>query len=323
MSEPSDPVFENTDNIVQPFQLEQSNIRGRIVRLGSVLDDVLGAHDYPDAVNQLVGETLTLCALLSSMLKYEGVFTLQTQGDGPMGMLVADITSDMEVRACAHFDEERLTGAVEQIAAMSVDESAQNQLAQLLGKGYIAFTVDQGEYADRYQGIVELKGASLIDCVQHYFTQSEQINTGIKMAVGQRDNQWRASGIMLQTLPEDDPDHETHSSNVDEDSWRRSMILLDSCTEDEFLNPELGENMLLLRLFHEEGVRIFEPQKVTKECRCSPERVENILIGFGQDDIDHITEEDGSIIMTCEFCSHDFIFHADDISKKIKSHDTQ
>lgn len=311
------PLLENTDNIIQPFQLEQSNLRGRIVRLGSVLDEILTAHNYPDAVNQLVGETITLSALLSSMLKYDGVFTLQAQGDGPIGMLVGDITSNKKIRGCASFNDERLEKAMEQLSALAVDERSQNQLAQLLGKGYIAFTVDQGGETDRYQGIVELKGGSLVDCVQHYFTQSEQIGTGIKMAVGKRDGQWRAAGIMVQHMPEDDSGEGWHS-NLDEDDWRRTMILLDSCTRDEFLSPDLGENMLLLRLFHEEGVRIFSAEPVIRECRCSSEKVEQVLYSLSEDDLDHIAIE-GKITMTCEFCSKDYIFDDKPFRDKIRN----
>lgn len=314
--EQDNPLFDNTDNIIQSFQLEQTSLRGRIVRLGSVLDDILSAHDYPDVVNQMVGETIALTALLSSMLKYEGVFTLQAQGDGPIGMLVGDITSARQLRGCASFNEERLVKAMDQLSALSVDERSQNQLAQLLGKGYIAFTVDQGGETDRYQGIVELKGASLIDCVQHYFTQSEQIGTGIKMAVGKRDGQWRAAGIMVQHMPDDDSGEGWHS-NLNEDDWRRTMILLDSCTRDEFLNPELGENMLLVRLFHEEGVRVFPAEPVIKECRCSSDKVERVLCSLSEDDLDHITV-DGQITMTCEFCSRDFIFEEKPFRDKLR-----
>ena len=192
-------------NVIRPFQLEVSSLRGRIVRFNSVLQDILEPHNYPEIVSQLLAETITLCSLLSSMLKYDGIFTLQTQGDGPISMLVVDMTSAGEIRGCAHFDEERLKTVTKQLSAFSdqVDESSDNHLAQLLGKGYIAFTVDQGEKTDRYQGIVELKGKSLVDCVQHYFSQSEQIGTGIKMAVGKRDGKWHSAGIMLQHMPEE------------------------------------------------------------------------------------------------------------------------
>lgn len=295
------------DDIIQPFQLESSSLRGRVVRLGGVLDDILGAHEYPDAVAHLVAETVTLALLLSSMLKYEGIFTLQTKGDGPVSMLVADVTSGGDVRGCASFDPERLEHAAAQLEALEATESAQNHLAQYLGKGYIAFTVDQAGMKERYQGIVDLHGASLIDCVQHYFNQSEQIGTGIKMAVGIRDGRWRAGGIMLQKLPEDDGYSEHALSNTQEDDWRRSMILMGSCTDGEFLDAGLHSNGLLMRLFHEEGVRVFQPIPVTKSCRCNDDKVRNILGMMGDDDLDYMAQE-GRIVMRCEFCSREYGF---------------
>ncbi|MGH1403374.1 MAG: Hsp33 family molecular chaperone HslO [Alphaproteobacteria bacterium] len=305
------------DNFSQTFQLESSNLRGRIVRLGGELDDILKAHQYPLPISHLVAETITLSLCLSSMLKYEGIFTLQAQGDGPLRMLVSDVTSAGVIRGCASFDEERFQSSREQVSALKTVESAQNHLAQYLGKGHIAFTVDQGQYAERYQGIVELKGASMTDCVQHYFNQSEQIGTGIKMAVGQRDGQWRASAIMLQHMPEDGKNPTAGVENLNEDDWRRAMILLDSCTEDEFLDPSLDSDTLLFRLFHEEGIRVYDRQAVHKGCRCDEQRVENVLYTMTEDDIEYLTK-DGHVSMTCEFCSKSYRFEKTDILRKMK-----
>lgn len=308
-----------SDNLVKPFLLEASNFRGRSVRMGSELDNILHAHDYPKPVAHLVAETVTLALLLSSMLKYDGIFTLQTQGDGPIGMLVADVTSEGKVRACASYQDDRLEKAREQLSAMKSVESSQNHLAQYLGKGYIAFTVDQAGSSERYQGIVDLHGASLVDCVQHYFNQSEQIGTGIKMAVGQRDGEWRSAGIMLQKMPEEETVRfQSNQVNLDEDDWRRCMVFMESCTEKELLDPELTPNELLTRLFHEEGVRVFEPQAIIKECRCSEERVENVLAMMSDDDRAYM-EKDGNIAMKCEFCSHEYVFNAKEIERKIRA----
>ena len=294
------------DNVIQTFQLDSTNFRGRAVRLGSALNDILGPHDYPAPVAHLVAETITLAVLLSSMLKYSGIFTLQAKGDGPVKMLVADITSDGVVRGCASFDEERVEHARQPLAVLADQEGSQNHLSQYLGKGYIAFTVDQGgDGQDRYQGIVELKGASLVDCVQHYFNQSEQIRTGIKMAVGRREGGWRAGGVMLQKMPDEGGHGEMARSNLEEDDWRRSMILMDSSTEDELLDVGLHSNVLLMRLFHEEGVRVFKPQDVVKGCRCSRERVDGILVTLSDDDLEYMAQED-DVSVKCEFCSTDY-----------------
>ncbi len=307
------------DNYVKTFQLEETALRGRMVKLGSVMNEIIDQHGYPKPVAHLVAESALLALLLSSMLKYEGVFTLQTSGDGPIAMIVSDVTSAGEVRACATFDEERVEKARQQLAALETPDSSQNQLAQYLGKGYIAFTVDQGGNTERYQGIVELKGASLVDCVQHYFTQSEQITTGIKMAAGERDGMWRGGAIMLQRMPEEGGDQApSNRANWDEDGWRRSMILMDTCKDEEILDPDLSADDILVRLFHQEGVRVYEPLAVTKGCRCDVERVENILMQMPAEDREYVAE-DGKITMHCEFCSHDFVFDAKELERKIKA----
>ena len=310
-------VDEADDNIVQPFQLLGTNLRGRVVRLGPELDEIITAHDYPTPISHLVAETLTLTLLLSAMLKYDGIFTLQAQGDGPLSRLVGDVTSGGEMRACATFDPERLQHAREQLGALKSEEGNQNHLAQYLGKGYIAFTVDQAGGQDRYQGIVELKGSSLTDCVQHYFKQSEQIATGIKMAVGLRGGRWRAGALMVQHMPEEGGfagiwAGSKRLGNLDEDGWRRNMILLGSCTEDELLDPDLHSHVLLHRLFHEEGVRVYEPHHVHKSCRCTRERVENIIKMMPDDDIEYFVEQ-GKAEITCEFCSRAYVFSAQEV----------
>ena len=306
------------NDIIQPFQLESSDLRGRFVRIGAVLDDVLGPHGYPNPVAHLVAEMMTLSLLLSTMLKFEGIFTLQAQGDGPVSMLVADVTSAGVVRGCASFDKERLQHAREQLSALKADESAQNHLAQYLGKGHIAFTVDQGIENGRYQGIVDLKGSSLIDCVQHYFQQSEQIGTGIKMAVGLRDEKWSAGAIMLQHMPEEGGNAKAGKENQGEDDWRRAMILMDTCTDDELLSPSLHGHELLVRLFHEEGVRIFDHINVSTACRCDEGRVRNVLFSMPNDDLEHIAK-DGVISMVCEFCSTAYEYELKKLLKDIKA----
>ena len=291
------------DNIVQTFQLEDSNLRGRILRLGSSINAILARHAYPDSVSRLTGEAAILSLLLSSMLKYDGVFTLQTQSDGPVSMLVADITRRGVVRACAKFDA----------AAVTNDATP----ASLLGQGHLVFTVDQGDDTERYQGIVSLTGDSLQDSVQHYFNQSEQIATGIRIAVNRTaKGEWRAGAIMLQRLPEQGHpvDGEAH-----EDDWRRAMVLLQSCTDDELLDESLSQNDLLFRLFHEGGVRVYDPLPVEEGCRCSAERANHILDMMSEEDRQDMIV-DNKIIVTCEFCNREYVFDGDDQARKISSH---
>lgn len=291
------------DDLVMPFQLESSALRGRLVRLGSVLDDILGAHDYPEAVSSQVAYTVALTALLASMLKYEGIFTLQAQGEGALSMLVSDVTSGGQIRGCATFDEEKL--AVVQGVNMRA----------LMDKGYIAFTVDQGADTERYQGIVELKGDTLIESIQHYFTQSEQIATGIVLHIGKRAGKWRAQGIMLQQMPEEGG-HTVPVGNAEEDDWRRAMILMQSAKEDEMLDEDLTPHAMLTRLFHEEGVRVYGARPLHKGCRCSEEKIIDMMKMMGEEDIRDMIV-DGSITMTCEFCGHHYHFAPDQIASKL------
>lgn len=301
-------------NMIRPFQLESSSIRGRIVRFNTVLQDILLPHDYPPKVKQLLGETITLCALLGSMMKFDGIFTLQISAKGPVTMLVADLTSAGAIRGCASFDREKID-AIKDVKALNDESHTQ----QLLGEGYITFTVDQGKNTERYQGIVELKGQSLIESVQHYFSQSEQINTSMKIAVGEQDNVWRSAGMILQQMPNDGGiDAPKPIEEATADDWNRSMILLQSCTEKELLSSQLNAHDILLRLFHEEGVRVFTPTPLIHKCRCSNEKVNNIFRMMTDEELNDMVV-DGKIILTCEFCSKNYEFDEQDIKNKLSS----
>lgn len=309
---------EPDDNVIQPFQLESTNLRGRVVRLGSQLDDILSAHNYPDEVAYLVAQTVTLSLLLSSMLKYEGIFTLQTKGDGPVNMLVADVTSGGDIRGCANYDAERLDHMREHQKNLRILKDTSHSHIDCLGAGYIAFTVDQGDFSERYQGIVELKGVDLAACVKHYFAQSEQILTALKVAVDRdQDGKWRGGGIMLQKMPDEDDEADLTRKEAQE-NWERGRILMESVKDEELLDQGLHSNMLLHRLFHEEGVMVFTPHNVQKNCRCDAGRVESILLQMPKDDRDYMVQ-DGKITMTCDFCAKSYSFDPKDIDDKITS----
>jgi molecular chaperone Hsp33 len=285
-----------TDDIVQPFQIEASGLRGRLVRLGAALDEILSRHDYPEPVAGILGEAVVLAAILASALKYDGVFSLQTKGDGPVSLMVVDITSTGDIRGYARFDAERIRPVTGR------------EVAALIGDGLLAFTVDQGEFSDRYQGIVDLSGDTLADCLQHYFRQSEQLDAGIMISAGKRDGGkvggWRAGGVMIQRLP--DPERQVPSSDR-EDDWRRAMILLGSATDAELLDPSLAANGLLFRLFHEDGVRVFTPTDLRASCRCSRERVAGMLGSLPRAEVEEM-KEDGQVSVQCEFCNSSYVF---------------
>jgi len=288
---------------VQPFLIESSGIRGRLLRLEGVCDRILSRHAYPEPVARLLAEMLALCGGLASLIKYDGIFTLQASGDGPLRMMVVDVTSEGEMRGYAGFDRERL-------AALMAEAGSQPSVPQLFGKGHLAFTVDQGSYSERYQGIVALNGETLADCLQHYFMQSEQLQSGIVLAAGRRRDRWVSGALVLQRLPE-----EAVHAIEDEDDWRRAMVLQASCSEDELLDDSLKFHDLLYRLFHEEGVRVFEPRSLTDGCRCSRAKLENVLKTMPRAEIEEMKADGGAVEVTCEFCTTLYRFDDHDLDR--------
>ena len=295
------------DDLIQPYQIEASAIRGRLVRLGPVLDEILTRHDYPDTIAAVLGEALALAALLAAALKYDGIFTLQTKGNGPLSLLVADITSAGDLRGYAQFNSQATAAVLSQTGVTP-------SLPRLLGTGYLAFTVDQGTHSERYQGIVELTGATLADCVHHYFRQSEQLETAVKLACARDpEGRWRAGGLMIQRMP----DPGGLISERDEEGWRRAAVFMASATNAELLDHDLPADRLLYRLFHEDGVRAFRRRPLRFACRCSRERVANMLGALPADDIAEI-KEDLETVVTCEFCSARYVFSLADLEAALE-----
>jgi molecular chaperone Hsp33 len=278
---------------IRPFQIEGLGIRGRAVRLAAVADEIIHKHAYPAPVAHLLAEMLTVAAALAAALKYEGVFTLQTKSEGAVKLMVVDVTSDGAMRGYAQFDKDA-------VAALPADAS----LPRLLGGGYLAFTVDQGEDTDRYQGIVELIGADLVECVQHYFQQSEQLKAGFKLAAAAPNGHWRTGVVMLQRLPAGEA---PMAGEEADEAWLHAITLLASCTSKELLDPGLPIDDLLYRLFHEDGVRVFKGHTPRAQCRCSRHRVESVLKSLPQGELKDF-EVHGALEVTCEFCNSKYRF---------------
>lgn len=287
------------EDLVLPFRVERTGLRGRFVRVGPLLTEILARHDYPAAVSHILAELIVLTATLGSALKYDGIFTLQTSGDGPVSILVADMTSSGELRAYAQFDATR-------IAALA-DGPDLSPVPALIGQGHLAFTVDQGQDTERYQGIVALEGRTLTECIHHYFRQSEQIDAAIKVAVARGEGgRWRGGAIMVQRLPDVGGAPERSRSEADED-WREVVTLMGSARTGEIVDPALAPDRLLYRLFHEPGVRAFAPQPVSAGCRCSRRRVARTLAAFPREEILALMEDD-AVSVRCEFCGADYAF---------------
>src|SRR5215475_1271448 len=276
MSEPDtgipvrEPAATSVDDTILPFAVEALEVRGRVVRLGPLVDTVLRSHAYPIPVARLLGEAIVLTVMLGSVLKFEGRFILQTQTDGPVRMLVVDFRTPGNVRGCARFDKERVA------AAMAAGEDAPGAL---LGRGHLAMTIDQGPDMSRYQGLVALEGKDLEHAAHEYFLRSEQIPTRVRIAVGEEwrggdggKHHWRAGGILMQFLPKaperarqadlhpgDAPEGTVPHTVAEDDAWVEGQSLIGTVEDVELIDPSLSGERLLYRLFHERGVRVFKP----------------------------------------------------------------
>jgi len=306
-----------TDDNVLPFEIKPLGVRGRLVRLGPVIDDILQRHDYPPAVSALLAEALALTAMLGTTLKFEGKFILQTKTDGPVDMIVTDFVSPHGIRGYARFDAKKLG---------HFDKPTQ---AQLLGKGYLAMTVDQGSDMDRYQGIVPLNGATLSDAADTYFRQSEQIPTRLKLAsgpilmAGDRASHWRSGAIIVQHLPSEggaspvpfssgDAPEGHDEQQPEDDNWVKARLLTDTVEAHELLDPTVSSETLLYRLYHEDGVTVYPSTHLTRHCTCSHETVEDMLKRFSPEDRADMVEN-GKISVTCEFCNAKYVFAPDEV----------
>ena len=309
---------ESGDDVVVPFALENLDCRGRSVRLGEALDTILNRHNYPAPVARLLGEAVVLTALIGSSLKFEGKFILQTQTDGPVNLIVVDLDAPDGLRGYARYDADAVASAI---------ADGMTQPGELLGKGHLAMTVDQGAHMDRYQGIVALEGNSLEEVAHVYFQQSEQIPTLVRLAVaefarrGDPRPSWRAGGVLVQHMPKGqtrmadlpgdgnfdnaetaDPDF------VEDDNWTRVRSLLSTLSDVELADPDLSAERVLFRLYHETGVRVFEPIALEERCTCSVERIEGMLRDSFTSEEREDMAVDGEIEVVCEFCSTAYHF---------------
>jgi molecular chaperone Hsp33 len=297
------------DDVVQPFQIESGAARGRLVRLGPAVQTVIAGHRYPEPVATLLTQAIALSALVAGIFKFDGVFSLQAKGYGPVGLLVADLTSDGTLRGFAQFDREALDALG--------DSWRDGPVPHLLGGGYLAFTVDQGQDTESYQGIVDLTGATLADCAHNYFRQSDQFEGAVKLTSGfDPSGNWRAGGLLVQKMPPEGLALQSGDAADEEfeDAWRRAVVLMSSSRDEELLDPTLHPHELLFRLFHEDGVRVFDPLPLEMRCRCSAERVESMLKSFPRVEIETL-KVGNDVVVTCEFCGHDYVYTDDDIDR--------
>ena len=283
------------------FVIETHPVHGRLVRLGDTVDSILKAHDYPDVIANLLGEACVLATIVGASLKFEGRLILQAQGDGVVRYVVADYDTKGGLRGFCRYDRDELDKLIATNEGSFVSLGAQ----ALLGSGTFMMTLDPENHAERYQGITPIEGESLALCAEHYFAQSEQVPTQIKLAVtgldGPSGRQWRAAGAMIQAIAGDETRGDTKAS------FNHIRALFETLGEEELTDFDLTADRLMYRLFHEDGVRLSALKTVFKLCRCSQERVEGLVQSFSQEEQNEMLEADGKVHITCEYCSKTFL----------------
>ncbi len=309
ISDPTSGQIASFDNHVASFQLDNSPVRGRAVHLGDALNEALGAGRYPVEVARMLGEAMMIAALVGRALKFKGRLVVQCYGtnEGAISLLAADCTTDGNIRGYARWDDE-------QLKSIRLDHKNHNKslgAKTLLGGGTFAMTIDQGPDMDQYQGLSAIEGGSLAECAEHYFRQSEQIPSRVKLACGQvqlpgRAPSWRGGGIMIQRIAADENRGETG------DDWETAKALFATLSDDELIDPDLTQEKLLYRLFHESGVRIVDQADIRAQCSCSEEKLYNTLKTFEVDALNDMAEN-GKITANCEFCATDYVFNLEQL----------
>lgn len=300
---------------ILPFVIDagagrKAAIRGRMVRLDGVVDSILDRHQYPPAIAELAAEAMVLASCLSSTMDFDGIFTLQAKGDGAIKTLLADVTSAGAVRGYAAFDDEK--GKALEAATLGCPAP----MMDLMGVGHLAFTVDQGKKG-RYQGIVPIEAREIKDVALRYFRDSEQIDTALFLAANMEDNNWQASGLLLQRIPATGGTHDEVLPMSDEeaDIWHTACAFMATLGRDELLANDIEPDILVHRLFHELGVSMLPWRVLRDECRCSPDRVEQVLASLSPEERLEFADDNHQLTISCEFCKIEWSWNASDTAQ--------
>jgi molecular chaperone Hsp33 len=315
-------------DFAQPFLIDHSNIRGRLVRLNEVVDTILTRHEYPEPVSRLLGELLVVAAMLSGNLKHQGMLTLQIKGEGLVRFVVVDVEFGGKLRGYAEMAE----GAEEALKSMDAAHHTPS-LQDMVGNGYLAITLDNTFSKQPYQGIVELSGKTVAETVQSYFSNSEQSEVRLKICVGsmqyggEERAQWCAGGMLLQHVPgEQGGGHftsdaeaavrvhdaaddavvqmrSTASTEPDPELWHRISLFYDTLKPYELLDPLLPTEELLYRLFNEDGVWMYQTAALHTGCRCTRERISKVLSSFPREELQTMLDDEGRLSVNCQFCN--------------------
>jgi molecular chaperone Hsp33 len=283
------------------FLFEKYPIRGHLVHLDAAWHALIEHRDYPEAIRDTLGEAVAASLLLAATIKFEGVLSLQMQGDGPVHLMLVQCTSGLGVRGLARYRD---------------DASGTLRIGDMIGAGNLTVTLETDEGAQRYQGIVPLAGERLAESLQVYFENSEQLPTRLWLHADAQG----ASGMLLQMLPGHGSSASTGAAAdaamdaaAIEDAWRRVQLIASTLTGEELRT--LGDEEILHRLFNEDDVRLFEASPVYFRCRCSRERVAGMLQGLGEDETRSVLKERGDVEVRCDFCNRAYVFDAVDVAK--------
>ena len=282
-----------SNDLLHRFMFDEYDIRGDIVTLGDSYHEVMRNNPYAASVKNLLGEFLAAASLLSSTLKFDGMIILQARGNGPISTIMAECSNHKNLRGIVRLNpEQALTETQQQTADMHT----------LLGEGVLAITIEP-KRGERYQGIVPMDSDALAGCLEHYFQQSEQLETRLWFAA----NGEYASGLLLQALPR----QVNTSPEENEDQWETLSALAGTLSTDELLN--LDHANLLYRLFHEHQVRLFDPSSLNFSCSCSRERTGNALVSIGREEVETLLAENGHVDVDCQFCNQHYHFDAAEV----------
>ena len=284
------------NNHIIPFQLGNNKVRGNIVRLQTVVSEIIKRHHYPANVESIFADTLTITACLGCRMKHDGVFTIQAKGTGDVNTLFSDITSDGYLRGY--------------VGLSSNCTKTRSNLTSLMGSGHISFTLDQGKYTKRYQGIISLEEPSMSKSAELYFNNSEQLQTKFltfnyyDIEKNNRKKLFSAGLIMLQKMP----DNNSFDEEINEEFWRNSLNFLSTLKKEEFLSVNLTSEEILYRLFNELEIIVYDKITIKDQCRCSEEKTKLAIKNLSKKELEEIADQNGNVKVVCEFCKTERIF---------------
>lgn len=311
MTDKYNAAKDSYSDFIQPFLIDHSSIRGRFVRVNKVLDDILNAHNYPLAVSLHLAEQIVIACMLSATLDKDGILTVQVKGDGPVRFIVVDVMAGGVIRGYAEVDEASLKKVIGR------SRTHKHEISRILGKGYLAVTLDYGKSRERYQGIVELTGKSISEAFKGYFLQSQQGEISVNVSVrapGKINKNWAAGGVIIERMPLEGGNNSELATEEQDEIWERTKIFMQTLKDNEILDDKVTPQNLLYRLFNEDGVWVYKLQEIKAGCRCSRARIRIVLKSIPKEELVASLDNE-KISVNCQFCNKTEVFTRGDINR--------